>query len=136
MTYRERNLGPKELYIAVLSLSSHTVVVMSPKHGRVSSPEPLSDKDLGAITQTVRDWRDLGLCLQISEDKLNEIDRAHRSNSERCSSMLVLWRDDIEARPSSESPREILAGILQRLGYDRLSEFLTTEVDPDFLFFK
>jgi len=91
---------------------------MSPKQAQLFSPEPLSDKDLGAITQTVRDWRELGLCLQISEDQLNEIDRTHRSNSERCSSMLSLWHSNMEARPSpsSQSPRDILARNLEVLG--------------------
>ena len=111
---------------------------MSPKQAQLFSPEPLSDKDLGAITQTVRDWRELGLCLQISEDQLNEIDRTHRSNSERCSSMLSLWHRDMEARPSpsSQSPRDILARNLEVLGYNRLSELLMTEVDPDVFYFK
>ena len=112
------------------------MVVMSPKQAQLFSPEPLSDKDLGAITQTVRDWRVLGLCLQISEDQLNEIDRTHRSNSERCSSMLSLWQRDMEARSSSDSSRDILARNLQKLGYNRLSEFLMTEVDSDVFFFK
>ena len=104
---------------------------MSPKHGQHFSPEPLSDKDLADITQTVRDWRELGLHLQISEDQLNEIDRTHRNNSERCFSMLSLWLSDMEARPlpSSDSPREILARVLAELGYNRLSEFLMDEVD-------
>jgi len=111
---------------------------MSPKQGRLFSPEPLSDKDLGAITQIVRDWRELGLHLQISEDQLNEIDRTHRSNSERCSSMLSVWHEDMKARPSpsSQSPREILARNLEALGYNRLSEFLLIEVDSDVFFFK
>ena len=109
---------------------------MSPKQAQLFSPEPLSDKDLGAITQTVRDWRELGLCLQISEDQLNEIDRTHRSNSERCSSMLSLWHRDMEARSLSDSTREILARNLQELRYNRLSEFLMTKVDSDVFFFK
>ena len=111
-------------------LSSHTVVVKSPKQGRAISPEPLTDKDLGAITQAVRDWRELGLHLQISEEKLSEIDRTHRSNSERCSSMLSLWHSQ------ADSSREILARNLQELRYNRLSEFLMTKVDSDVFFFK
>jgi len=103
---------------------------MSPKQGQLFSPEPLSNKDLGAITQTVRDWRELGLYLQISEDQLNEIDRTHRSNSERCSSMLSLWHSQ------ADSSREILARNLQELRYNRLSEFLMTKVDSDVFFFK
>jgi len=51
--------------------------------------------------------------------------------------MLSVWHEDVKARPSpsSESPREI-ARNLEAFGYNRLSEFLTTEVDPDVFLFK
>lgn len=50
--------------------------------------------------------------------------------------MLSVWHEDVKARPSSESPREILARNLEAFGYNGLSEFMTTEVDPDVFLFK
>ena len=108
------------------------VVVVNTKahrHSVSAEPvEPLTNKHLGAIAQIITDWKELGLQLQISSDDLDHISRTHRSNSERCSKMLLHWLANVEQR---SEPRQLLAETLSNLGYTRLAEFLTTEADPD-----
>ena len=121
-----------EMLAAVVTIFLSPVVVVNTKahrHSLSAEPvEPLTNKHLGAIAQIVTDWKELGLQLQISSDDLDHISRTHRSNSERCSKMLLHWLANVESR---SEPRQLLSETLSNLGYTRLAEFLTTEADPD-----
>ena len=116
--------------VTIIFLSPVVVVnTKAHRHSLSAEPvEPLTNKHLGAIAQIVTDWKELGLQLQISSDDLDHISRTHRTNSERCSKMLLHWLANVEQR---SEPRQLLAETLLNLGYTRLAEFLTTEADPD-----
>ena len=113
----------------VFSLPVVVVNTKAHRHSLSAEPaEPLTNKHLGAISQIITDWKELGVQLQISSDDLDHISRTHRSNSERCSKMLLHWFANVESR---SEPRQLLSETLLNLGYTRLAEFLTTEADPD-----
>ena len=54
---------------------------------------PTND-DLERISRRLRNWRHLGLLLEIEKELLNDIDHGYRNITEKCYMMLLRWKKE------------------------------------------